>query len=155
MQSYELCCDMIDVVIDLSSIYGYVSNKKPYSTYECSLRFRRPFQCNPFRWNWIRSISLFERKFGISRNSSPPIIPCLFSVLNYTKSLEFHQHSQFDCKILEKSIVQIVWCRKTSARLTTQMSHWNWNLKWTSAALRKRRKRTNQPTNKDISFIHV
>lgn len=22
MQSYELCCDMIDVVIDLSSIYG-------------------------------------------------------------------------------------------------------------------------------------
>lgn len=24
MQSYELCCDMIDVVIDLSSIYGYV-----------------------------------------------------------------------------------------------------------------------------------
>lgn len=23
MQSYELCCDMIDVVIDLSSIYGY------------------------------------------------------------------------------------------------------------------------------------
>lgn len=25
MQSYELCCDMIDVVIDLSSIYGYVS----------------------------------------------------------------------------------------------------------------------------------
>lgn len=24
MQSYELCCDMIDVVIDLSSIYGSV-----------------------------------------------------------------------------------------------------------------------------------
>lgn len=24
MQSYELCCDMIDVVIDLSSIYGLV-----------------------------------------------------------------------------------------------------------------------------------
>mgnify|MGYP003684073309 CR=1 FL=1 len=24
MQSYELCCDMIDVVIDLSSIYGWV-----------------------------------------------------------------------------------------------------------------------------------
>jgi Ras-related GTP-binding protein C/D len=23
MQSYELCCDMIDVVIDVSSIYGY------------------------------------------------------------------------------------------------------------------------------------
>lgn len=22
MQSYELCCDMIDVVIDISSIYG-------------------------------------------------------------------------------------------------------------------------------------
>lgn len=26
MQSYELCCDMIDVVIDLSSIYGYVQH---------------------------------------------------------------------------------------------------------------------------------
>lgn len=25
MQSYELCCDMIDVVIDLSSIYRYAS----------------------------------------------------------------------------------------------------------------------------------
>ena len=24
MQSYELCCDMIDVVIDVSCIYGYV-----------------------------------------------------------------------------------------------------------------------------------
>lgn len=24
MQSYELCCDMIDVVIDISCIYGYV-----------------------------------------------------------------------------------------------------------------------------------
>lgn len=24
MQSYELCCDMIDVVIDVSWIYGYV-----------------------------------------------------------------------------------------------------------------------------------
>lgn len=23
MQSYELCCDMIDVVIDVSGIYGY------------------------------------------------------------------------------------------------------------------------------------
>lgn len=23
MQSYELCCDMIDVVIDVSCIYGY------------------------------------------------------------------------------------------------------------------------------------
>lgn len=23
MQSYELCCDMIDVVIDISCIYGY------------------------------------------------------------------------------------------------------------------------------------
>lgn len=35
MQSYELCCDMIDVVIDLSSIYGYVSFFViyPYSTY--------------------------------------------------------------------------------------------------------------------------
>lgn len=27
MQSYELCCDMIDVVIDLSSIYRYVRYK--------------------------------------------------------------------------------------------------------------------------------
>lgn len=26
MQSYELCCDMIDVVIDLSNIYGLVIN---------------------------------------------------------------------------------------------------------------------------------
>ena len=25
MQSYELCCDMIDVVIDVSCIYGYVA----------------------------------------------------------------------------------------------------------------------------------
>lgn len=24
MQTYELCCDMIDVVIDISCIYGYV-----------------------------------------------------------------------------------------------------------------------------------
>ena len=24
MQSYELCCDMIDVVIDVSCIYGWV-----------------------------------------------------------------------------------------------------------------------------------
>ena len=24
MQSYELCCDMIDLVIDVSCIYGYV-----------------------------------------------------------------------------------------------------------------------------------
>lgn len=24
MQSYELCCDMIDVVIDVSCIYGYI-----------------------------------------------------------------------------------------------------------------------------------
>ena len=27
MQSYELCCDMIDVVIDVSCIYGYVFTK--------------------------------------------------------------------------------------------------------------------------------
>lgn len=27
MQSYELCCDMIDVVIDVSCIYGYVLQK--------------------------------------------------------------------------------------------------------------------------------
>ena len=25
MQSYELCCDMIDVVIDISCIYGWVT----------------------------------------------------------------------------------------------------------------------------------
>lgn len=25
MQSYELCCDMIDVVIDVSGIYGYAA----------------------------------------------------------------------------------------------------------------------------------
>ena len=28
MQSYELCCDMIDVVIDVSCIYGYVLHTK-------------------------------------------------------------------------------------------------------------------------------
>ena len=26
MQSYELCCDMIDVVVDISCIYGYWSS---------------------------------------------------------------------------------------------------------------------------------
>lgn len=32
MQTYELCCDMIDVVIDVSCIYGYdlTSNVKLY-----------------------------------------------------------------------------------------------------------------------------
>lgn len=30
MQSYELCCDMIDVVIDVSCIYGYVEHLKMY-----------------------------------------------------------------------------------------------------------------------------
>lgn len=31
MQSYELCCDMIDVVIDVSCIYGSVEGSSPYS----------------------------------------------------------------------------------------------------------------------------
>lgn len=35
MQSYELCCDMIDVVIDLSSIYGCVL---PRFTRNCLLQ---------------------------------------------------------------------------------------------------------------------
>ncbi|KAK9505520.1 hypothetical protein O3M35_009558 [Rhynocoris fuscipes] len=31
MQSYELCCDMIDVIIDLSGIYGVKENSKDHS----------------------------------------------------------------------------------------------------------------------------
>ncbi len=34
MQTYELCCDMIDVVIDISCIYGWVipSDNPHYAT---------------------------------------------------------------------------------------------------------------------------
>jgi len=34
MQSYELCSDMLDVVLDMSSIYGNPNN--PFDTDECS-----------------------------------------------------------------------------------------------------------------------
>lgn len=30
MQSYELCSDMIDVVIDIECIYGYAEGKKTF-----------------------------------------------------------------------------------------------------------------------------
>lgn len=51
MQSYELCCDMIDVVIDLSSIYGYVlvfySNGWVFvERMKGKLKFIRSFECN-------------------------------------------------------------------------------------------------------------
>lgn len=33
MQTYELCCDMIDVVIDISCIYGWVTPRFPTIPY--------------------------------------------------------------------------------------------------------------------------
>jgi len=43
MQSYELCCDMIDVVIDISCIYGWVTITylKPtrWQNHTCTWRF--------------------------------------------------------------------------------------------------------------------
>lgn len=35
MQSYELCCDMIDVVIDVSCIYGWVSFSSGFPALHC------------------------------------------------------------------------------------------------------------------------
>ena len=37
MQSYELCCDMIDVVIDVSCIYGWVVSVGPMDEFHWTL----------------------------------------------------------------------------------------------------------------------
>ena len=45
MQSYELCCDMIDVVIDVSCIYGYALTKSDKCLYVILIYFSIEWIC--------------------------------------------------------------------------------------------------------------
>ena len=83
MQSYELCCDMIDVVIDVSCIYGSVIRTELVSSLSSGGR------------GWFMFFIPHQRIVGISLAGcvTPPLTPPPYRLRDESDGTAYDQHS--------------------------------------------------------------